>query len=780
MKKFTFLIVSIVLTTLVFVNTAFSQITQRGTATTASSTSTSLTINKPTGVVTGDVMLVNIAKENNTANDPSLSGWTLVAGGAINGSDIRGAVLYKVATSSEPSSYTFALGAGTNDAVGTIVAFYGVDTYGSTPFDVTGTMGLSTINGQTATAPGITTTLANTAVIMFAQQSDNRNFSGWNTTNPGSLTQLYVNEYNGTDDLSIGAAWATKSTAGATGNGVVTLEENNDRWGALMVALRPFSVFAGHDQLISGASVTLSGSTTASGTPIYAWTKISGTGGSITSAGSSSTTVTGLTDGIYVFRLTVNGSAYDEVTVRVITGTNLWASTTAGTQISSYTVSSGSLTSGPTDIFAPSFPGAVNTYTRTAALGRTDKPSASAGYFYWLGTSNSGNTNGGVVEIFGASAAGNGAVKIGSVDMNGTSTTDLGFVRLGMGPDGTGWILAGDGTSLFLAKFISSNLDAATVTIEDASITLTGGSASTFVNGDICLDGSGKIYALANDGSSVTQIFVGSPNGTSTNLTKKWDLVDPSNVAFTGQVNGVAFDVAGALYITTTEGLYYINPGTINGAAGTVQCSLVEARTGLQDLASNVFPVNTALPVKMTAFAVNKQGSNALLTWTTSSEINASRFEIERSYDGVSFTSAGVKLANGNSASDIDYLYNDPISISSGIIYYRIKTVDIDGQFSYSKVVALRISGKTVTSLTVYPNPFTTDLKVELNAAKDAKATLRVSSAAGQVIVNRNTQLLKGNNVIVLSSELSTLNRGMYIVELITEEGKLTQKIIKR
>lgn len=133
MKKFTFLIVSIVLTTLVFVNTAFSQITQRGTATTASSTSTSLTINKPTGVVTGDVMLVNIAKENNTANDPSLSGWTLVAGGAINGSDIRGAVLYKVATSSEPSSYTFALGTGTNDAVGTIVAFYGVDTYGSTP-----------------------------------------------------------------------------------------------------------------------------------------------------------------------------------------------------------------------------------------------------------------------------------------------------------------------------------------------------------------------------------------------------------------------------------------------------------------------------------------------------------------------------------------------------------------------------------------------------------------------------------------------------------------------
>ncbi|HMT75998.1 MAG TPA: T9SS type A sorting domain-containing protein [Chitinophagaceae bacterium] len=795
MKKFTFLTVSIILASFMFANTAYSQITQRGTSTTDNTITTNqLSMTKPVGLSVGDVMLVNIVQgddaDGQTLSNAGRYNWTVVAGGKLgaNGtSSWWGTVLYKIADATDvaAASFAFNLDTDADGAVGGLFAFYNVNTNGGVgpngtgtgPFDVaTGTLQVTgDANNQTITAPSITTNTNNAAVIMFAMGGDNNSITGWSS----SLTQiLYANSNTNPDEL-VGAAWKLLGTAGSTGNMAATMDAS-DRNGGVLVALKPLTVDAGHDQLVAGTSVTLSGSTNAGGTPTYAWTKTSGTGGTITSTGSASTTVTGFTDGTYVFRLTVNGNVYDEVTVRVISGTNLWASTTAGTQISSYTVSGGTLTSGPTNIFAPTFPGSVNTYTRTAALGRANLPSNTAGSFYWLGTSNSGSTNGGVVEVFGASAAGNKAVKIGSVDMNGASTTDLGFVRLGMGPDGTGWILAGDGSSLILAKFASNNLEAANVTIEDASVSLTGGSAATFVNGDICLDGSGKIYALANDGSSVTQIFVGSVNGTSSTLTKKWDLVDPSNTAFTGQVNGVAFDISGALYITTTDGLYYINPGTINGVAGTVQCSLVEARTGLQDLASNVFPVNTPLPVKMTAFAVTKQGNNAILNWTTASEINASRFEIEKSYDGVNFTSVGEKQAIGNSASDINYIYSDPIGISSGIIYYRLKTIDNDGQFSLSKVVALRINGNTVSKLTVYPNPFTTDLKVELNAEKDAKGTLRVSNAAGQVIVNRNSQLLKGNNVIILSSELSALNRGMYIVELITEEGRLTQKIIKR
>ncbi|MBK8951083.1 MAG: T9SS type A sorting domain-containing protein [Chitinophagaceae bacterium] len=236
----------------------------------------------------------------------------------------------------------------------------------------------------------------------------------------------------------------------------------------------------------------------------------------------------------------------------------------------------------------------------------------------------------------------------------------------------------------------------------------------------------------------------------------------------------------GSFYISTDNGLYFIDQNTVNGPAGTVGCFLVRAVTGLQDLASNVFPSQTTLPVKLSSFSVTKQGNNALLNWVTASEINVSRFEIERSYDGINFTSVGARQANGNSTSDISYNYTDPITISSGIIYYRLKTLDIDGKTNLSNVVALRINGGLISNFSVYPNPFTSDLKIELNTEKDAKATLRISNASGQIVVNRNTQLQKGNNVIVLSAELSSLNRGMYILDIITEQGKMTQKIIKR
>lgn len=492
------------------------------------------------------------------------------------------------------------------------------------------------------------------------------------------------------------------------------------------------------------------------------------------------------TAGNYVVSVTVTqtqgGSAVASTSTNIYvvappSSPNLWATSSDGTRVSSFSVSNGVYFAGPTNIFTPTF-GGSNGGTSTAALGRTDKPSAANGHFYYLPNTSSNN---GVIDIYGATSNGSTIAVVGTIDVNGASNNSLGFVRLGMGPDGTGWILAGDGSAVYLAKFIPNGTSPATVSVVDTDgITLSGGAASTFQNGDLCVSGGGKIFALANDGSGVTQIFTGDPNGNSTTFTKKWDLIDNTGAAFTGRVNGVAFDLLGSLYISTDNGLYFIDQNTVNGPAGTVGCFLVRTVSGLQDLASNVFPSQTTLPVKLSAFSVTKQGNNAILNWTTASEVNTSRFEIERSYDGVHFSSVGTKQANGNSAADVNYLYSDPISISSGIIYYRIKSVDIDAQSSLSKVVALRINGKVVTSLTVYPNPFTSDIKVELNADKDANAVLRISNAAGQVVVNKNAQIFKGNNVIVLSSELSALNRGMYVVDLITEEGKLTQKIIKK
>ena len=226
-------------------------ITQRGSATTAAITSTSVTVNKPTGVVQGDVMIVNIEKEGNNTINAASSGWTVIHGAAIEsgGKKRHQTVLYKVAGASEGSNYTFTLGTGTDKGSAAIIAFYGVDVTGGYlvgggtggPFDVTpGTINAPQTNDTIATANAVTTATANAAVIMFTSMMDgtaSAAYSNWTTTSPGSLTELL--DYDGSAD-SIGAAWAIKATTGSTGNGTVSLSANK-KWGAILLALKPVS-----------------------------------------------------------------------------------------------------------------------------------------------------------------------------------------------------------------------------------------------------------------------------------------------------------------------------------------------------------------------------------------------------------------------------------------------------------------------------------------------------------------------------------------------------------
>lgn len=541
--------------------------------------------------------------------------------------------------------------------------------------------------------------------------------------------------------------------------------------------------------IISGSSVSFTATASnfsGSGNYTFTWTAAGATipgSNPVSQAGTSNTkAITFPTAGTYTVSVNIVRGATNlsttSTTVNVYdapASANLWATSSNGTQISSFTVVNGAYASGPTNLFAASFPGTTTGGTSTAALGRNAQGGVANGYFYWLPNTTS---NSGTVEVFAATAAGGSVTRIGSVDVNGASNNSLGFVRLGMGPDGSGWILAGDGSTLYLSKFASNGVN--TVSFTTQTVTLSGGAASTFQNGDICISGNNNLYALANDGSGVTQLFTGSLSNPSVTLTKKLDLVDPSNAPFTGRVNGVAFDVLGSLYISTDDGLYYINQATVNGPAGTVQCSLVFSVTGLQDLASNVFPAQSTLPIKLGAFSAIKQGNNALVSWTTLSEINTDHFEIERSLDGINFSQVGVKSASGNSTSDMSYVFSDPITTSAKIIYYRLKTVDIDGKFSMSKTVALRIEGVVVKSFNVYPNPFTDNLKVQVNADKESVATIRITNLNGQIAVSRNVTLQPGENVIVLSQELATLSAGMHLMEISTTDGKYTQKIMKR
>jgi len=185
---------------------------------------------------------------------------------------------------------------------------------------------------------------------------------------------------------------------------------------------------------------------------------------------------------------------------------------------------------------------------------------------------------------------------------------------------------------------------------------------------------------------------------------------------------------------------------------------------------------SSTLPIVLTDFKVAQRGKTNVLTWTTSSEINSKAFITERSANGTDWTTLQHINASGNSNATIQYSAVDESPLK-GINYYRIKLVDKDGKFRYSKIVALN-SGLSIKNFTVFPNPFATDVKVSITSESVSMADVRILSLDGRVLMNRKMSLHTGDNIVVLN-DLGNLSKGNYILEVITPNDKLIQKISK-
>lgn len=170
------------------------------------------------------------------------------------------------------------------------------------------------------------------------------------------------------------------------------------------------------------------------------------------------------------------------------------------------------------------------------------------------------------------------------------------------------------------------------------------------------------------------------------------------------------------------------------------------------------------LPVELIKFEGIFFDNQATLSWTTASEINNEGFEIEKSIDGSNWETVGFEAGNGNSNQVIDYNYTTAQNEKTA--YYRLKQLDYDGQFEYSKVIKVVKQTNEVTTISVYPNPCKDFIQVvgEFTSAK---------------IVD-----LSGNEVMKFDNSNNTLNTseltaGIYIIEIVSDYGVSQIKIMK-
>jgi hypothetical protein len=195
-----------------------------------------------------------------------------------------------------------------------------------------------------------------------------------------------------------------------------------------------------------------------------------------------------------------------------------------------------------------------------------------------------------------------------------------------------------------------------------------------------------------------------------------------------------------------------------------------------------VYPSNQTLPVKLESFTatLSSNGKNADLRWTTSSEIRVSHFVVEKSTDGVNFSGAGIVFANGNATDRANYSFSDNVSaIQSGIVYYRLRTVDNDGKGQYSETRIIRISKANMNNITIvtFPNPVTNELRVTIPSSwQNKKVTYELFNANGQV--SKKTENASSNQTETLN--MSSLATGFYIMKVTCNGEIAQQKIIKQ
>jgi hypothetical protein len=211
----------------------------------------------------------------------------------------------------------------------------------------------------------------------------------------------------------------------------------------------------------------------------------------------------------------------------------------------------------------------------------------------------------------------------------------------------------------------------------------------------------------------------------------------------------------------------YAPSGTADAANSQVVVSTVSS--------SNLFEwwtlvdANSPLPVQLVSFTAQAVNNASVeVRWSTSSEINTNYFIVERSAAGVHFAPVDTIAAAGSANSSHHYLSNDMLPFD-GTSYYRLKMVDKDGSFSYSRVAPVTIN---TAGIRVYPNPVISTLIIY--PGKSGATELWLLDGNGKSVAH---QMISGG---IHHINVSQLPAGTYVLQLAKGEIKWFYKIVKQ
>ncbi|WP_254411176.1 T9SS type A sorting domain-containing protein [Dyadobacter diqingensis] len=241
----------------------------------------------------------------------------------------------------------------------------------------------------------------------------------------------------------------------------------------------------------------------------------------------------------------------------------------------------------------------------------------------------------------------------------------------------------------------------------------------------------------------------------------------PGSVLITDPADGtpkttVTIPGEGTYVVNTSTGEVTFTPvSTFTGLTTPVLYTITDAN-GLTSNTATITVDVGVLPVTLVSFNVVKEGKVAILNWATTAETNSDHFEIQHSVSGKEWNKIGTVASNGESSVRQNYNFTDKNPVN-GENLYRLKMIDKDQTYAYSRIQSVKFDGLKIQSVSIYPNPSADRLFI-----KDADlAQLKQASIldmTGRAIFSTNKVDADGINV-------SKLPLGTYVLHITNLNG---------
>jgi hypothetical protein len=183
-----------------------------------------------------------------------------------------------------------------------------------------------------------------------------------------------------------------------------------------------------------------------------------------------------------------------------------------------------------------------------------------------------------------------------------------------------------------------------------------------------------------------------------------------------------------------------------------------------------------ALPLTLTSFNGALNSNTVQLNWSSAQEENLDKYIVEKSMDAVNWQPMTTVKAAGNSTSTKEYNVTDVNA--APVNYYRLKQVDMNGNFTYSTVIRIRANNDK-TGIKLYPNPAINTATLTINSDNKQAAHIKLYNQAGIQLLHLQRPLIAGSNNITIPG-INNLLAGAYLIRVEDETGNkigLTQFI---